>query len=1183
MADEKLNQKEIADKWQKKWEEKQIFKISENSDKPKYYLLEMFPYPSGSGLHMGHALNYTLGDIFARFKRMQGFNVLYPMGFDSFGLPAENAAIKAKAHPRKFTEEAIQNYIKQMKGLGLSYDWDRMVQTHTPEYYKWDQWIFLQMYKKGLVYKKESGVNWCPKCNTVLANEQVHNGKCWRHEDTNVEVKKLNQWYLKITAYADELFEGIKKLENWPETIKKLQTNWINKSYGSEVHFEINNNKTIFVDAVHALVDEEGNVNEELKEYLDSLPNKKIVLTNAKKELHKKLFSKIDYEIFTLEFNPAKEDPKYYELALKKYNLTKNQVVYFEHGIKAKESAESIGIKTHFYDQDVNKVKEFLKNDLVSNWPVFTTRPDTLMGVTFVVVAAQHPKLDSLVTKEQRNEVEEFKQKIHSVKAEDVDKLEKEGVFTGSYAIHPLTKEKIPVYAGNFVLADYGSGMVMAVPAHDQRDFEFAKKYSIPIKYVIKPKNQNCVIVHGSNSSESSSTEGKPENERHWKPWLKQKLEKVGMNVSNELYPKDWEPDYEEWKKIFEKNDINENTTLIGHSAGTAFILRYLSETNKNIHKVILVAPAYVQVDRTKRLEKLYEFKINSKLKKTLQDLTIIVSDNDEEDIIESAKEIHKILGGNLIEFKEKGHFTESDMGTNEFPELLKEVINQKQAFTEYGILVNSGEFNNLESEVAKKKITEKLESLNKGKQTINFRLRDWLISRQRYWGTPIPIYYDENNEPKPVPDELLPITLPEDVVFEEGKGNPLKTSKTHKIKINGKEYKLETDTMDTFVNSSWYYLRYTDPTNNEQIFNSKNANYWAPVDTYIGGKEHACMHLIYIRFYTKFLRDLGLLNFDEPAKRLFNQGMLQGPDGEKMSKSKGNVILPEVVSEKFGLDSARMFLVSQASPDKDINWSDTGTEGSQRFLNKLYSFITNFKESKTNPKVKSKLYATIKNVENNIENLKYNLAIIQIRELFDHLDKGISKEDLESYLKLLAPFCPHVTEELWELIGNKNFLSLETWPKYDEKLINEKLDYLDETIDNLKEDIRDVLKLIKVENPKEIKLIISNSWKYEFVKMFKETIQNTRNPKDIISNIMQTDLKKYSKDIMKMIPAFLKDESKLPKEIINLDDEFKNLDENLENLKSEFNCNILIEKADESKEQKANNAIPGKPAILVN
>lgn len=869
-----VDHKKIAEKWQKKWADANLFKCVEDSNKKKFYVLEMYPYPSASGLHMGHALNYTIGDIYARFKRMQGFNVLYPMGFDSFGLPAENAAIKAKSHPKKFTEDAIMNYLKQMKALGLSYDWSRLVETHKPDYYKWDQWIFLQMYKKGLVYKKKSAVNWCSKCNSVLANEQVHNGKCWRHEDAYVEVKELSQWFLKITAYADELYEGIKSLDGWPETIKKLQTNWINKSHGSEIMFSING----------------------------------------------------------------------------------------------------------------------------YNWPVFTTRADTLFGVTFLVVAATHPKLKELVTKEQENEVEKFLKKIHSIKEEDIDTMEKEGVFTGSYAVHPLTKEKVPVYAGNFVLADYGSGMVMAVPAHDQRDYEFAKKYNIPIKQVITSKDAKASI-----------------NER---------------------------------------------------------------------------------------------------------------------------------------------------------------------AFTDYGVLINSEKFSGLESEKAKEEITKELQKKKLGKKTVNFRLKDWLISRQRYWGTPIPVYYDEKGEPHPVDEKDLPILLPEDVEFKEGIGNPVETSKKHFYNKNGKKYKLETDTMDTFVNSSWYYLRYTDSKNDKEIFDKKKANYWCPVDQYIGGKEHACMHLIYIRFYTKFLRDIGLIKFDEPAKKLFNQGMLQGEDGFKMSKSRGNVILPETVSEKFGLDAARFFLISQASPDKDINWSDTGAEGASRFINRIFAYSEKVKLGKSSPRFQSKINKTIKEYSSDIENMKYNLAAIKLRELFESLEEEISKKDFESFIKMLSPICPHTAEELWEKIGNKGFVSIDKWPSYDEKLIDDSIDFADKYMNNLVSDVRDVLRLIKVENPNKIKFIFSHKWKYDFVKEFKKAFEKDKDFKSISQKIMSTNLKVHGSEIMKIIPSLLKDTSKIPELDLDLKKEKSFFDAEL--LKKEFSCEIEVEEADSSKEQKARNSWPSKPAILI-
>lgn len=633
---EEIDFKAIEKKWQDKWESAKLFEAKDDSEKPKYYVLEMFPYPSGSGLHMGHAWNYTIGDIIARFKIMSGFNVLHPMGYDSLGLPAENAAILVNQHPEDYTKNSIKNFVKQQKSIGLTYDWSRMISSADQDYYKWDQWIFLKMLEKGLAYQKESAVNWCPKCDTVLANEQVLDGKCWRHEDTKVELRHLKQWFFKITDYADELYEEIENLD-WPDRTKAMQKNWIGKSHGTELDFEINGEK----------------------------------------------------------------------------------------------------------------------------WPVFTTRPDTLFGVTFVVVSAQHKKLWELVTEEQKSEVEKFLKKLKSVSEKDLADMEKEGVFTGSYAINPATGEKIPVYAGNFVVADYGAGMVMAVPAHDQRDFEFAKKYEIEIKQVITNKD-----------------------------------------------PLDF------------KN-------------------RYTGE----------------------------------------------------------------------------------------------------KAFTEYGILMQSKQFSGQSSEEAKEAITQWLVNEGKARKVVNFRLRDWGISRQRYWGTPIPIIHCKNCGAVPVPESELPVKLPKDVKF--GEGNPLETNEEW-IKALcpncGSEARRETDTMDTFVNSSWYFLRYCDPKNSEKIFDSKKVRYWCPIDIYIGGAEHACMHLIYFRFYTKFLADLGLINFREPAKKLFHQGMLNGEGGIKMSKSKGNVVNPESVSEKYGIDTARFFLSGLASPDKNIDWSEKGIVGSLRFIRKIFN-----------------------------------------------------------------------------------------------------------------------------------------------------------------------------------------------------------------------------------------------------
>ena len=755
------NFKKIELKWQKRWEREKVFETKESSApkgvpskraKKKYYVLEMFPYPSAEGLHMGHALNYGIGDVYARFKRMQGFNLLYPMGFDSFGLPAENAAIKAGEHPKTFTRRAIKNYTRQFKEIGLSYDWSKILSTMEPEYYKWNQYFFLKFLEKGLAYRKKAPVNWCPKCNTVLANEQVHNGKCWRHEDTEVEIKQLEQWFLKTTKYAEELL-SMEELK-WPERIKSMQKNWIGKSQGTEILFEVNGEKL----------------------------------------------------------------------------------------------------------------------------PIFTTRPDTIFGVTFMVISAQHPRLMEFVTSKQKKDVNKFLKKIKSTSEKNKNLLDKEGVFTGSYAINPINKEKIPVYTGNFVIADYGSGMVMAVPAHDQRDFDFANKYKIPIKQVI-----GC------------------------------------------------QKDYD-WKK---------------------------------------------------------------------------------------------------------------------------------GAYTGSGNLVNSEAFNDLRSREAKEHITKFLETKKLGNKTTQYKLKDWLVSRQRYWGTPIPIVYCEKCGTVPVKEKDLPVILPEKIKF--GKGNPLSTNKKFleaKCPKCGKQGKRETDTLDTFFDSSWYFLRYPDNKNSKEPFNKKIINEWLPANQYIGGAEHACMHLIYARFFTKALRDFKLLNFDEPFTKLFNQGFLHGSDGEKMSKSKGNAINPDEVSKKYGMDTARFFLFSLAAPYKSRDWSEKGIEGSLRFIKRIIKYFDSVKIGKIDNKTESKLNKSIKEITKQIESFNYNLATIRIRNLFDSLPKETSKRTLEDFLKILHPFCPHITEELWEKIKGKGFVSLASWPKFDEKKIDENLEKEEEAIEKLLSDINHVKKI---------------------------------------------------------------------------------------------------------------------------
>lgn len=823
---------EIEKKWQEKWQEKNVFK-SENKveGKQNYYTLEMFAYPSGK-LHVGHLRNYAIGDAIARYKKMKGFNVLHPFGWDSFGLPAENAAIDNGAHPGQWTKANIDNMRRQLKLMGLSYDWDREISTYTPEYYKWNQLFFIEMYKKGLVYKKRSYVNWCPDCNTVLANEQVEDGKCWRHSKTDVIQKELSQWYLKITDYAEELLQGHEELKgHWPDKVLAMQKNWIGKSTGSEINFVL------------------------------------------------------DYK--------------------------------FDSNSQDKESNLNIG----------NNGEVII--------PVFTTRADTLFGVTYAVIAPEHPLVEEIILKENPSLKEAVDKMINEDKinrtAED---KEKEGMFTGLYVINPVNNEKVPLWIGNYVLMDYGTGAVMAVPAHDERDFFFAKKYNLPIRIVINPVDKD----------------GNPEK--------------------------------------------------------------------------------------------------------------IVVED-------------------------------------------------MEGAYTLNGILVNSDEFDGTKNTEAKIKITEKLEKEGKGKKTVNYRLHDWLISRQRYWGTPIPVIYDEDGNIHLEEKENLPVKLPTDIEFN-GKGNPLETSEEFKNVIlpNGKKGRRETDTMDTFVDSSWYYLRYLDSHNTEKPFEKANADSWTPVDQYIGGIEHAVMHLLYARFFHKALRDMGLVETNEPFKRLLTQGMVLGPSYysqnerkfyfpkdveikdtkafskstgeeltvkvEKMSKSKNNGVDPEEIVKEYGADPARVFTLFAAPPEKELEWNVNGLAGAYRFINRLFLIISDSFEfadknagkennygidlSKRNEKdeeIQKKLHQTVKKVTESIEDdFHFNTAIAAVMELLNDMttykqeviDKNdvstesrkIWKEVLDKVILLIAPFAPHIADELWEIIGNKTFTFEEEWPTFEEELTKE-------------------------------------------------------------------------------------------------------------------------------------------------
>ncbi len=764
--EQNYNFTEIEQKWQQRWNERKQYNVKVDPDKKKLYILEMFPYPSGK-IHMGHVRNYSIGDVIARFRIMQGYNVLHPMGWDAFGLPAENAAIKNNTHPAKWTRSNIDNMRERLQRLGFSYDWDRELATCDRLYYKWEQWLFLKMYEKGLVYKKKSIVNWCDECNTSLANEQIEGDQCWRGH-TSIGQRELEQWHFRVTDYAEELLEFCEKLPGWPERVLAMQKNWIGKSYGTSVLFP--------------LADGNGDIE------------------------------------------------------------------------------------------------------------IFTTRPDTLYGSTFMVLAPEHPLARSLpVGTSQEQAVLDFVNKVGlQEKAVRTDEAtEKEGVFTGQYAINPLTKEPIPIWVANFVLMEYGTGAIMAVPTHDQRDFEFAKKYAIPLRVVIQPPEAAL--------SEETMTE----------------------------------------------------------------------------------------------------------------------------------------------------------------------------AYVEEGVLVNSGQFNGMNNKEAIQKITEYLTGQGIGKAAVNYRLRDWGISRQRYWGNPVPMIHCEACGTVPVPYADLPVILPEDIEFSAQGGNPL-THVAEFLNVDcpqcGKPAKRETDTMDTFVDSSWYYMRYTCPEYDEGPLESTAVEYWMTVDQYIGGIEHAILHLLYSRFFTKVLRDLGIVKFDEPFTNLLTQGMVI-KDGRKMSKSFGNVVDPDTQINKFGADATRLFILFASPPEKDLDWSDQAAEGSFRFLKRLWQMVYNALPaiqaveagdidnsvlSKAMKNLRRKTHTTIKKVTEDLDGrFHFNTAISTTMELVNaiyafeladaegeekQLAARILKEAIESTVMLMAPFVPHISEELWEILGHSSSIFAEEWLNYNEE-----------------------------------------------------------------------------------------------------------------------------------------------------
>lgn len=820
---------EIEKKWQKIWEENKVFNTPDESEKPKYFALSMFPYPSGK-LHMGHVRNYTITDVIARFKKMNGYNVLHPMGWDSFGLPAENAAMKHGADPEKWTVENIAYMTKQLKMLGLSYDWDREVTTCKPDYYKWTQWLFLQLYKKGLAYKKEAAVNWCEECGTVLANEQVIDGKCWRCDHV-VEKKYLSQWFLKITDYAEVLLEDLDKLAGWGDNVKTMQANWIGKSQGAIFKFPV-------VDA---------------------------------------------------------------------------------------PSGEKMEV------------------------PVYTTRPDTVYGITYLVVAPEYADIEKLTTAENKDAVEQYR--ANARKMSEIERLSTEriktGVPLGTHCKNPFNGEIFPLWTADYALAEYGTGAVMAVPTHDTRDFDFAKKYNLPMKVVI----QN------------------PEN-----------------------------------------------------------------------------------------------------------------------------------------------------------PSDCKEA-----AYTEEGVLVNSGEFNGMKNTEAKRAITQKSVNEGFGEFKTQYRLRDWLISRQRYWGAPIPVVYCDKCGIQPVPEDQLPVLLPKDVDFSVVGKSPITTSKTFKdtvCPVCGGHATREMDTMDTFMCSSWYYMRYSDPKNSEKCFDKSKVDHWLPVDQYVGGIEHAILHLLYSRFITKALRDCGLLSFDEPFKNLLTQGMVL-KDGSKMSKSKGNTVDPDEIFENYGADTARLFILSDSPPARDFDWSDAGVEGCYKFLNRVWRLIsTNAKNININTALPSSLkkenddlvrvvHISIKGITNDINNeFQFNTVISKYRELvnaiydwcgkksdFDDEDKSVLSFAILNLIKLMSPVAVHLCEEAWHELGCEGSIHNQNWPKWNENLAKASSITL---VVQINGKVKDKIEADEALNQEELKSLALSSDKIKELTAGKTIVKTIVVPKKLVNIVVK-------------------------------------------------------------------------------
>lgn len=1003
----RYNPSEIEPKWQKIWADDQRYKAPDSSDKPKYYVTGMFPYPSGAGMHTGHFFEHSIVDAEARFRRALGYNVMYPMGFDNFGLPAENYAIKTGVSPQKATADNIASFKNQLNRVGASIDWSREVWTSEPSYYKWTQWVFTKLFEHGLAYQKEASQWWCDIDKTVLANEQVVNGKCWRHDgpdDPLVTKKKIKQWFFKITDYADELLEEIPALD-WPEKIKTAQENWIGRSEGAEVRFGLDINT---------------------KDSLKFTPELTELILKGEKTSTIRLEPKdvaVGQYVDVLTRDGEKVTPFGKAKIARERRMRLREIPNDLTGHEPfANEGEKLAAYRGYYGDSVTLDTEFTIYDFefLPDITVFTTRPDTIFGATFLVLAPEHTLARELATDDTREAVEAYIDE--AIKKSEIERQaegkDKTGIFTGSYAINPASGEKVPIWVADYVLGGYGTGAIMAVPAHDERDLEFANRFDLPVKQVVAPyvvgsmphntPREGVETLHRP-VVDAIITDGKGK-------YLLQIEDDHNVHfVGGGIDESDETTEAALRREILEEVGF---TTIVSMRQASPFNSGLYYRDTKNRNQKVWGTFYEVVVDPSTQVE----------------------------------SEIEQ--GKHTVEWVDKSE-VESRLTWESAVQAWRDYLQNRTVDVEVreGLLVNSGAFDGMESSEAREQITAWLEQQGVGAQKTTYKMRDWLISRQRYWGAPIPIIHCDEHGAVAVPEEDLPVVLPEIKDFAP-KGDGKSALAASEDWVNtvcptcGKPARRETDTMDGYACSSWYLLRYTDPQNSEQAWDPEKAKYWTPLDMYIGG-DHAVAHLLYVRFWSHVFYDMGLVPTKEPVKKLVYHGYINAEDGSKMSKSKGNVVDPlEVIDAGYGADTLRTFELFLGPINEDSKWDSKGIAGVYRFLNRLWTLVQEYDaadkpEAGDTKKLDSVIHSTIKKVTDDIRNLHFNTAIAAqmecVNELYKLKTDGFSSEwrgALESLVKLVQPFAPHMAAELWQQLGNETQLDFEAWPEWDEAKI---------------------------------------------------------------------------------------------------------------------------------------------------